>query len=74
MTKEGKGSLFFSKQQPEVSGYLMIDGEGFEIVGWRASPIRADIQIRSNTGCAEGGSDGYDGSGSGARKCDTAGS
>lgn len=67
MTKQGIGSLLFSKKQPEITGYLTIDGEEFEIVGWRPSPTRAEIKV---TQIDPG--DGYDGSGSGARKCDIA--
>lgn len=66
MTKEGKGSLFFSKEQPEVSGFLVIDGVDYEIVGWRPSSIRADIKATQTTERDED-----DSSRSGARKCDT---
>jgi len=69
MTKpEMHGALFFSKEQPEISGYLVINGEHYEIAGWRPSPIRADITARRIK--PEGDDD--DGSGSGARECDPA--
>lgn len=41
----GKGSLLFSKEQPEICGYLRINGDDYTIVGWYASPIRATIEV-----------------------------
>lgn len=49
-SKTGRGSLFFSKEQPEVSGYLVINGEDYAIVGWHCSPIRADFTATRITG------------------------
>lgn len=47
MTKpELKGALFFSKEHPQITGYLVIDGIEYEIAGWHASHIRADIEAR----------------------------
>jgi hypothetical protein len=69
MTKaEMTGALFFSKEQPEISGYLVINGEHFEIAGWRPSPIRADIKARR----IKPESDDDDRSGPSARECDPA--
>ena len=54
---EIKGVLFFSTQEhPEITGYLTVADQHFELAGWRASPIRAEITgrpIRSE----QGGSD-----------------
>jgi hypothetical protein len=41
----GKGALLFSKEQPEICGYLRINGDDYSIVGWYASPIRATIEV-----------------------------
>jgi hypothetical protein len=40
------GALFFSKEEPQITGYLVIGGQHFEIVGWRPSPIRAEISAK----------------------------
>jgi hypothetical protein len=45
--KHGKGTLFFSDNNPEMTGYLVIEGEHFELVGWRPSPARIDFTARS---------------------------
>jgi hypothetical protein len=41
-----RGALFFSKSEPRISGYLIIGDEHFEIAGWHASEIRADLKIK----------------------------
>lgn len=41
-----KGALFFSKEPPHICGYLVINGVEYEIGGWHASHIRADIEAR----------------------------
>jgi hypothetical protein len=64
--KRGKGALFFSKEQPEICGHLVINGDDYAIVGWYASPIRANIE-------AVRVSDHEDGSGAGAGERDIAG-
>lgn len=47
MTKPDlKGALFFSKEHPQITGYLVIDGIEYEIAGWHASHIRAEIEAR----------------------------
>jgi len=47
MTKtDMTGALFFSEDQPEICGYLVIGGEHFEIAGWWPSTIRAEITAR----------------------------
>jgi len=73
MSKEITGALFFSKEQPEISGYLVIHGEHYEIAGWRPSPIRAEITARPLGQRQAGQPDGGDErSGSGARERDPA--
>jgi hypothetical protein len=42
--RELKGALFFSKEHPHITGYLVVDGIEYEIAGWHASHIRAEIQ------------------------------
>jgi hypothetical protein len=44
--REMKGVLFFSNSEPQITGYLTIGDEHFEICGWHASEIRADIKGR----------------------------
>jgi hypothetical protein len=61
---EMKGVLFFSDQHPQVSGYLVIGGEHFELAGWK--PIRAEITARPIKG------EDNDASGTSARECDSA--
>lgn len=47
MTKPDlKGALFFSKEPPHICGYLVINGEEYEIGGWHTSGIRAEIEAR----------------------------
>jgi len=41
--RELKGALFFSKEHPHITGYLVVDGIEYEIAGWHASHVRADI-------------------------------
>jgi hypothetical protein len=43
---ELKGALFFSDKEPQITGYLVIAGIEYEIAGWHASVIRADITAR----------------------------
>jgi hypothetical protein len=44
---ELKGALFFSDREPHITGYLVIAGKiEYEIAGWKASEIRADITAR----------------------------
>jgi hypothetical protein len=43
---ELKGALFFSDREPHITGYLVIAGVEYEIAGWKASMIRADITAR----------------------------
>ena len=43
---ELRGVLFFSDQEPKISGYLVVDGKHFEIAGWKASRIRGEITAR----------------------------
>lgn len=38
------GALFFSKEQPHITGYLIVAGIEYEIAGWHATTIRADIK------------------------------
>jgi hypothetical protein len=60
---DNKGALLFSKEHPQVTGYLVIDGEHYEIVGWKPSPTRAEITVRRID---------HDGSRTGASECDPA--
>ncbi|QOZ68862.1 hypothetical protein [Bradyrhizobium arachidis] len=46
MSKELKGALFFSDQPPHVTGFLVIAGTEYEIAGWKASEVRAEITAR----------------------------
>jgi hypothetical protein len=46
MMKEMTGVLLFSKEQPQIQGYLIIDGEHFDIAGWHTSKIKAEITAR----------------------------
>lgn len=41
---ELQGALFFSKEPPHITGYLVVQGIEYEIAGWRATEIRADIK------------------------------
>jgi hypothetical protein len=45
--RELKGVLFFSKQHPHITGYLVIDGIEYELAGWHANDIRAEIKARA---------------------------
>jgi hypothetical protein len=40
------GALFFSKDDPNITGYLVIGGIEYEIAGWRASEIRSELKAR----------------------------
>jgi hypothetical protein len=42
--RELKGVLFFSKAHPQITGYLVIDGVEYELAGWHANDIRAEIK------------------------------
>lgn len=44
--RELKGVLFFSKEHPQITGYLVIDGIEYELAGWHANDIRAEIKAR----------------------------
>lgn len=44
--RELKGVLFFSKQHPQITGYLVIDGIEYELAGWHATEIRSEIKAR----------------------------
>jgi hypothetical protein len=39
-----RGALFFSDQHPQITGYLVIAGVEYEIAGWHATKIRAEIK------------------------------
>jgi hypothetical protein len=41
-----QGALFFSKEHPQISGYLVIGGIEYEIAGWHASEIRSELKAR----------------------------
>ena len=41
-----RGVLFFSDREPQITGYLVIGNEHFEIGGWHTSSIRADLKLR----------------------------
>ena len=72
MTDERKmrGVLFFSDREPQITGYLVIGNEHFEIGGWHTSKIRADLQIKK-TGETRKEPELFDeGSASGAAQCD----
>lgn len=32
-----RGALFFSKEHPQITGYLVIGGVEYQIAGWHAS-------------------------------------
>ena len=72
MTKHGRGVLLFDTQEPKISGYLIIGGKHYQIVGERVSDIRTNLHIRK-TGDTDEQTDMFDDrSGpSGARKCDS---
>lgn len=63
------GALFFSKEQPHITGYLVIGGVEFEIAGWHANTIRAEIKATERgavqTDIFEGEADGHSGTGAG---------
>lgn len=40
------GALLFSKDHPQITGWLVIDGIEYEIAGWHASEIRSEITAR----------------------------
>jgi hypothetical protein len=44
--KPMRGVLFFSDDEPQITGYLVIGNQHFEIAGWHASDIRADLSIK----------------------------
>ena len=46
MSHNMKGALFFSDREPHITGYLVIAGVEYEIAGWHATKIRADISAR----------------------------
>lgn len=73
MVKKMKGVLFFSDTEPRITGYLVIGNEHFEIAGWHASDIRAEITGRKTGETAKQEDMFDDRSGeAGARKCDLA--
>lgn len=43
---EMQGALFFSKEHPQITGYLVIGGIEYEIAGWLATSIRAEVKAR----------------------------
>ena len=45
---EPKGALFFWKDEPHVTGYLVIGDEHFELVGVRRSAIKTEFRGRKN--------------------------
>lgn len=45
--RELKGALFFSKEHPQITGYLVVDGVEYEIAGWHATSIRADLKAKA---------------------------
>jgi hypothetical protein len=42
--RELKGVLFFSKEHPQITGYLVIDGMEYELAGWHVNDIRSEIK------------------------------
>jgi hypothetical protein len=45
--RELKGVLMFSKNPPHITGWLTIDGIDYELAGWHASEVRAEIKARA---------------------------
>ena len=45
---EPRGALFFWKDEPHVTGYLVIGDEHFELVGVRRSAIKTEFRGRKN--------------------------
>lgn len=45
MTKP-QGALFFWKDEPHVTGYLIIGGERYELAGVRKNDIRTDFEVQ----------------------------
>ncbi|MCW2218796.1 hypothetical protein M2232_002328 [Bradyrhizobium japonicum] len=41
-----EGALFFSKEAPQITGYLVIAGIEYEIAGWPAGAIKSEIKAR----------------------------
>lgn len=71
MSKTMRGVLFFSDQEPQITGYLTIGNEHFEIAGWHASDIRSEITGRKTGETQKDMFDDRSGD-AGARKCDLA--
>jgi hypothetical protein len=41
-----QGALFFWKDEPHVTGYIVIGNEHYELAGVRRSVIRTDLTVR----------------------------
>jgi hypothetical protein len=44
--KNPRGALFFWKDEPHVTGYIVIGNEHYELAGVRRSQIRTDLTVR----------------------------
>jgi hypothetical protein len=45
---EPQGAIFFWKDEPQITGYLVIGDEHFELVGVRRSDIKTEFRGRQN--------------------------
>jgi hypothetical protein len=45
---EPQGAIFFWKDEPHITGYLVIGDEHFELVGVRRSAIKTEFRGRQN--------------------------
>lgn len=73
MTKRGKGVIFHGdKNDPVITGYLILGDDHYQIIGERVSDIRTNLHIRQ-TVKTEIQEDLFDepSSAAGQRKCDS---
>ena len=46
MTDEDRGVLLFDTKEPQIHGYLIIDGQHYQLVGQKVSDIRTILHVR----------------------------
>jgi hypothetical protein len=43
--KRGKGVLLFGNHEPRITGYLIVNGEEYQIIGRKITEVRTELSL-----------------------------